>query len=120
MKKILGLSAVCVLAASGDVWAANFAVIVNPPTLLKFVVLGVAIGCLVGSVKLLSVLKGGLLFKGWQLFVFGFAVLAICQLAGLLSDFEIFDLPEYVAPSLTVVVSGLFLYGILQTKRTLD
>ena len=120
MKKILGLCAVCILGTSGEVWAANFAVIASPPTMLKFVVLGVAIGCLVGSVKVLSVLKGGLLFKGWQLFVFGFAVLAICQLAGLLSDFEIFSLPEYVAPSLTVVVSALFLYGILQTKRTLD
>lgn len=120
MKKIVGLCAVCVLGMSGDAWAANFAVITSPPTLLKFVVLAVAVGCLVGSVKILAVLKGGLLFRGWQLFMFGFAVLAICQLAGLLSDFEIFSLPEYAAPALTVVVSGLFLYGILQTKRTLD
>jgi hypothetical protein len=120
MKKIFGMSLISILIASDQVFAANIGVITSPPTLLNLVVLGVAIGCLVGSFKLLDVLKGGLLFKSWQIFMFGFAVLAINQLASLLSDLEILGLPDFVGPALWVVASGLFLYGIFQTKKTLD
>jgi hypothetical protein len=120
MKKILGWSLLGVMVMSSPAAAANLAVITSPPTLLKVVVMGVAIGCLVGTVKLLSVLKGGFLFKGWQIFMFGFAVLAVCQLASLLNDLEIFSLPDFVAPALWVVACALFLYGIFETKKTLD
>jgi hypothetical protein len=120
MRKILGLSVLSILATSSEATAANLAVITSPPTMLKFVVFGVAIGCLVGSVKLLSVLKGGLLFKSWQIIMFGFGVLAVSQLAALLSDFEVVNVPDFVSPALWVVVCGLFLYGIFEAKRTLD
>ena len=120
MKRILGFSVLGVVAASSKAMAANIAVITSPPTLLTFVVFGVAIGCLVGSVKLLSVLKGGLLFRSWQIIMFGFGVLAVSQMASLLSDFEIVNLPDFVSPALWVVVCGLFLYGIFEAKKTLD
>ncbi|UCG60601.1 MAG: hypothetical protein JSV52_09715 [Candidatus Zixiibacteriota bacterium] len=120
MKRIVGLSLVCVLLGSSTAFAANIAVITSPPTMLKFVVFGVVVGCLVASVKLLGVLKGGLLFKSWQIFMFAFAALGLAQLAGLLSDFEIFALPDFVTPALWVVVCALFLYGIFEAKKILD
>lgn len=120
MKKILSISFVCVLFGGGQATAANIAVITSPPTMLKFVVFGVVIGCLVASVKLMAVLKGGLLFKSWQIFMFAFAVLGLSQLAALLKDFEIFALPEFVGPALWALVCGLFLYGIFEAKKILD
>ncbi len=120
MRKILGLSLLSVLFTGSQAYAANFAVIASPPTLLKFVVFGVVVGCLMASIKLLGVLKGGLLFKSWQIFMFAFAVLGLSQLAAVLSDFEVFVLPEFVAPALWVVVCGLFLYGIFEAKKILD
>ena len=120
MRKIFGITALSVLALSSQAMAANIAVITSPPTMLKFVVFGVVVGCIVGSWKLLSVLKGGWLFKRGQIFMFGFGVLAVSQLTSLLNDFEIFSLPDYVAPALWVVVAGLFLFGIFEAKKTLD
>ncbi len=114
------MTVLSVLALSNQAMAANIAVITSPPTMLRLVVFGVVVGCVVGSWKLLSVLKGGLLFKSWQVFMFGFAVLAISQLTSLLNDFEIVSLPDYVAPALWAVVAGLFLFGIFEAKKTLD
>jgi len=120
MRKIFGITVLSVLALSSQAMAANVAVITSPPTMLKLVVFGVVIGCIVGSWKLLSVLKGGLLFKSWQVFLFGFGVLAISQLIALLNDLEILSLPDFVAPALWAVVAGLFLFGIFEAKKTLD
>lgn len=120
MRKILSISVLFVLVSSSQALAANIGAIVSPPTMLKFVVLGVVVGCLVASVKLLAVLRGGLLFKSWQIFLFAFAVLGLSQLAALLRDMEIFALPEFVGPALWAVVCGLFLYGIYEAKKVLD
>lgn len=120
MKKILGMSFLAVLFSSSQACAANIGVIVSPPTMLKFVVFGVVIGCVVTSIKLLGVLKGGLLFKSGQIFMFAFAVLGLSQLAALLNDFEILVLPEFVGPALWAVVCGLFLYGIFEARKILE
>ena len=120
MKKIALLSLVLSVTGTGQAWAANFAVITSPPTLLNFFILLVAVGCLVGSFKVLSLVRGGKLFKSWQIFMLGFVVLALCQLAILLKDFEIFGIPGVVIPALLFLMSGLFLYGIFETGRTLS
>ena len=120
MRKIFGTTVLSVLIFSSQAAAANVAVITSPPTMLKFVVFGVVVGCIVGSWKLLSILRGGLLFKSWQIIMFGFCVLAVSQVASLLNDFEIFSLPEFIAPALWAVVGGLFLFGIFEAKKTLD
>ncbi|MFQ5453808.1 MAG: hypothetical protein ACE5D6_06440 [Candidatus Zixiibacteriota bacterium] len=120
MKKIIGLSLLFMLIGTKQVMAVNFAVITNPPTLLNFVILLVAIGCLVGIMKILSLLKGGYLFKSWQIFMLSFVVLTLCQGAILLEDFEIIFIPQYIIPAMLIVTFGLFLYGILMTKRTLE
>ena len=120
MKKIFGLTLVMVLASGTPAMAANIGVIASPPTALKVVVFGVAVGCLVASSKVLSVVKGGLLSRSWQVFMFGFIVLALSQLAALLNDMEVLSLPSYVSPLLWVLTTGLFLYAIFETKRTLE
>ncbi len=119
MKKnslILSLLLLC----TGNANAANFAVISQPPTILSLVVFIVGIGCLLGSVKILSLLRGGLLFKSWQIFLTAFIVLVISQAANLVNDFEILLLPTFVVPALLLLTIGLFLVGVFETKKTLE
>lgn len=120
MKKIFAMCVLGVLVARNSAEAANIAVITSPPTLLKLVVFGIAIGCLVFSLKVVSVLKGGLLSRAWQVFMIGFGVLALGQLAALMGDMEFFNLPSFVTPALWAVTTGLFFYGVFETKRTLE
>ena len=120
MKKILAFSALFVAVTGSPAMAANLAVITSPPTLLNFLVFCIAIGCIVGSVKVMGLVKGGHFFKSWQIFLLGFAGLALAQLAGLIKDFEIVSLPAFLVPILVVVASGLLLYGIFSTIRILE
>ena len=119
MKKIFTIN-ILVLLASTKVFAANFAVITSPPTILSFVVFLVGIGCLLGALKVLALVKGGLLSKSWQMFLFGFIALIISQAANLMSDFEIYPIPTFVVPALLTIAVGLFLYGVFETKKTLE
>ena len=119
MRKILSLSLFFTLCST-NVFAANFAVITSPPTILSIVVFLAGIGCLFGTVKILSILRGGLLFRSWQIFMTAFVALAVSQLANLINDFEIFIMPSFVVPALLTLAIGLFLYGVFETKKTLE
>ena len=103
-----------------NVHAANFAVITQPPTMLSAVVFLVGVGCLVGTLKVLSLLKGGLLFKSWQIFMAAFIVLVLSQATNLINDFELFLMPTFAVPALLLLALGLFLYGVFETKKTLE
>ncbi|HDL01888.1 MAG TPA: hypothetical protein ENH23_06620 [candidate division Zixibacteria bacterium] len=88
--------------------------------MLSAIVFLVGIGCLVGSYKILSLVKGGLLFKSWQIFLSAFIVLIISQAANLINDLEIFILPSFVVPALLLLAIGLFMLGVFETKKTLE
>ena len=120
MKKIALYSLCLFLMSFSNVWATNFAVITSPPTILNIVIFLVALGCLFGTVKIMNLIKGGQLFKSWQFFMIAFIVLAVCQTAILLKDFEILAMPVYVVPALVFLTFGLFLYGVWETKKTLE
>ncbi|MDX9857361.1 MAG: hypothetical protein RBT76_06205 [candidate division Zixibacteria bacterium] len=120
MKRILSLSALIGLIASGRADAANLAVIANPPTLLSGAVFLVAIGCLVLCIQVLGTVRGGLLSKSWQIFLIGFGLLALSQILWLLQTIEVVHLPSFVVPALLTAMGGTFLYGLMVTKRTLS
>lgn len=101
-------------------YAANFAVITSPPTALSVLVLFAALGCIVGAYRIANLLKGGYLAKSWQIFIGSFLALGISQLGVLLNDFEIYPIPQFVVPALLVLALGLFMFGIFETKRTLE
>jgi len=119
MKRILSLS-ILMLAAASRAEAANLAVITNPPNALNLLVLVGAIAATGGAVKVLGLVRGGRLSKCWQLFVGGFALLAISQIIMLCQVMEVFAWPEMVAPAIAVAAVGLLFYGILEVKRTLS
>jgi hypothetical protein len=99
--------------------AANLAVITAPPTLLNIVICLVALAAAVLCWQVASVVKGGLLSKSWQIFTFAFALLAIGQAVAVAATIEVVQLPSFVVPAILVAMAGLFLYGVLETKRTL-
>lgn len=118
-KKIL-LGALILCASAGRAEAANLAVITSPPTLLDVLILAFAVACAGATFKVLTLVRGGQLSKSWQFFVAGFGVLGLCQLAKLAGALEIITLPTFVVPACLAVMTGLFLFGIIETKRVLS
>ena len=108
------------VALGTNAQAANFAVITTPPVYLNIFVLLIALGCVVGSAKISSLVRGGNLGKSWQIFILGFIAFTAGQLVILLDQFEIITLPIFVVPFLMLAAAGLLLYGILETKKVLD
>ena len=119
MKRIAVLTAVSSIALTGSAHAANFAVLTSPPTIMNLVVTLLGLAGVVIGVQLIQTTRGGLLGKAWQIFVAGFVVLVLGQVAILLQTFEIAQLPNWVAPGLTVLWAGIFFYGAFETKRIL-
>jgi uncharacterized membrane protein len=120
MRRYVAIPAGLILLFSPAAHAANLAVITNPPTIFNLVVLAVAVFGLVGAFRVTDLVRGGLLLKSWQLFVVGFIVLALAQVAALLHAFEFVSLPSFVVPLLLVLMVGLFAYGVHEARRTLS
>ncbi len=119
MKRIVSLS-ILMVAAATRAEAANLAVITNPPTALNLLVLFCAVAATGGAVRVLGLVRGGRLSKSWQMFVAGFALLAVSQIIMLCQVAEVFTLPEMVVPAIALAALGLLFYGIIEVKRTLS
>ena len=109
MKKIF-LTVAFFTAATANAEAANLAVITSPPTILNILVFLFACACLFLCSQVLGLVKGGQLSKSWQMFLLGFTLLALSQIAGLLNTFEVLAVPGFVVPIMMVLMVGLFLY----------
>jgi uncharacterized membrane protein HdeD (DUF308 family) len=120
MKASIFWGALVAAGAAAPAHAANLAVITSPPTMLHVVVLFFAVACTAGSVRVISLVRGGRMSKSWQMFLGGFLVLALAQIILLCETFEVLTLPGFVVPTALVVMAGLFLFGIVETKRTLS
>lgn len=107
----------CGTAAGAN--AGEVAVIANPPTSITAVILLGACACIALCFKVLSLVRGGQLSRSWQLFTAGFSILAISQLGIILHNFGAITMPSWLGPTLLVLMSGTFLYGLFETKRIL-
>ena len=115
-----GLTIGLALVAVGRAEAANLTVITNPPTMLDAIIFVAAVACAGGSIKVFGLVRGGRLSRCWQMFIFGFVLLAVAEIILLCEAFEIITLPEFAVPTLLAAMAGLFLFGILDAKRTLS
>lgn len=96
-------------------------VVVNtPPALLTLVIFLCACACVAFCFQVYSLVRGGQFSRGWILFMSGFAVLALSQLGLLLDGFGIIVLNRYIVPGMLVIMTGLFFYGLMETKRVLS
>jgi len=83
-----------------------------------FLLIG-AVLCLLAAVKILSLVRGGLLSKGWQMFVLGFASLVLAQVLIVSQKAHILPMPEFVAVILYLVMAGTWLAGLYQIRKAL-
>lgn len=119
MRKSAILAVPLALVWCGSANAVNLALIASPPALMDLAVLIIAAVCTIGCLKILTLVRGGLLSRGWQFFAASFGLLALVQLLAVLERLEVFVLPEFLLPACLALMSIIFLGGILQTKRTL-
>jgi hypothetical protein len=121
MKRIIVSTLLVVTPALASAQESNPPVAVTgaPPLLLTIVVLALACACAVFCFQVLTLLRGGQLSRSWTLFTAGFAVLALSQFAVLLNGFGVIPSTRYIVPALLILMSGLFIYGLYDTKRVL-
>lgn len=109
-----------VLVGGESAHAASFIALMQPSSLLNLTVLGLAVACALGSFRVLSLVRGGMLAKSWQLFLAAFVVLGASQLMSIFNAIEMFSAPSFLVPMMYGCMAGLFLYGIFETRRTLS
>ena len=120
MKRFVSFGLLMILAPMTRAEAANLAVITNPPTMINALIFVGAVICAGGAFKVFSLVRGGRMSRCWQMFFGGFALLAAAEIIMVLQALEIVFLPEVVVPGLLALMAGLFLFGILDVKRTLS
>jgi hypothetical protein len=91
-----------------------------PPLPFTLLILAAACACAVFCIQVFMVVRGGQLSRAWLIFGGGFVILALSQIAVLLSGFGVLSLNRFIVPGLLVVMTGLFFYGLYETKRVLS
>lgn len=80
--------------------------------------LGIII-CLFWSMKIMSLVRGGLMSKSWQMFTLGFLFLILARLLIISTSINLFVVPEYLSTIFYLLMTITWLIGIFQTKRIL-
>ncbi len=88
-------------------------------SIFNFFILICSILCLLAAVKVLSLVRGGLLSKGWQMFVLGFAALVLAQVLTVSQKAHILPTPEFVTALLYLVMAVTWLAGLYQIRKVL-
>jgi len=117
---LLGLSMVAAAQLQAAPAVNTVAVAPAPPALLTIIILACACVCAFFCFQVYSLVRGGQFSRCWLLFMGGFGVLALSQLGLLLSGFGIINMGQFIVPIMLVIMTGLFLYGLVETKRVLS
>ncbi len=75
--------------------------------------------CLFWSMNIMSLVRGGLMSKSWQMFTLGFLFLILARIVIISATINLFVVPEYVSTLLYLFMTITWLIGIFQTKRIL-
>jgi hypothetical protein len=85
----------------------------------NIVLLVCAFICLVWSLKVLSLVRGGLMSKSWQMFVLGFGFLVIAQILAIGEKVELYYLPGYTLTVFYLLMAITWLIGLYRTRKVL-
>ena len=107
------------MVIAGDASAADFSVLGTIPGMFTMLILLCALASLAVAIKLFSLVKGGALAKGYQLWVISFITLAVSQILILLEKMGIFALTFDVATVLFAGTVILWLIGLMQARKVL-
>ena len=78
-----------------------------------------ALICLIWSLKILSLVRGGLISRSWQMFALGFSFLTLAQLMVVAESAGVFAVPTYVTTVLYLMMTFTWLIGLYQTRKVL-
>jgi Flp pilus assembly pilin Flp len=117
--KTLALTAVLLPLLSNNARAATAADFGRIPVLINVVILAGAVASLVVAIRLLSLVKGGALARGWQLWVVSFLTLILGQVVILAEKLDFFALNFDIGGLLYVLTVVLWFMGLVQTRRVL-
>ena len=104
---------------SGNAYAADFAAIGKIPVLFNVVILAGALACLAAAIKLFTLVKGGALAKGWQLWVVSFVALICAQIFVLAEKLDVFAVGFDIPGLMYLATVTLWFIGLLQTRKVL-
>lgn len=93
--------------------------IYEPVSIVTLIVLLLSALCLIWAFKVLSLVRGGLLSKSWQMFVLGFGFLLLAQIVTLGQQVALINLPGFVVTAFYLLMSVTWLMGLYQTRRIL-
>ncbi|UCD18538.1 MAG: hypothetical protein JSV44_06415 [Candidatus Zixiibacteriota bacterium] len=88
-------------------------------SIFNLVLLLCAIVCLAWSLKILSLVRGGVLSRSWQMFVLGFGFLLLAQVLILSERAELLQVPGFVATAFYLMMAITWLVGLYQTRKIL-
>ena len=119
MRKLIFLLIVTFWIFSGQVMAADFSQVTQIPVIINLIIFIGAISCLVIAIRLFTLVKGGALARGWQMFVVSFITLAAGQIMILAEKFDLFAIAFDIAGVLYMATVLLWLVGLVQTRKVL-
>ncbi|SYZ74028.1 membrane hypothetical protein [Candidatus Zixiibacteriota bacterium] len=88
--------------------------------IVNLIVLVCAVIGLLWGIKVLSLVKGGLMSKGWQMFILGFGFLILAELVILAGKFHLAGVPDEIPAILYLLMAATWLAGINQTRKVLE
>ncbi|MBK7143388.1 MAG: hypothetical protein IPH75_15050 [bacterium] len=90
------------------------------PLLMTILLLAAAVGCVVFCIQVFTLVRGGQLSKSWLFFGGAFLLLAVSQTVILLAGFGVIMNNPWFVPGLLTAMTGLFIWGLLETKKALS
>lgn len=88
-------------------------------SILHLALLLCAIVGLIWAMKILSLVRGGLMSKSWQMILVGFICLCLAQAVALVSKLGFLAVPEIIVTLLYLSMAATWLAGLYQTRKVL-
>ena len=99
--------------------AIDTAELYSTASIFNLILLLCAIVCLVWSLKIMSLVRGGVLSRTWQMFGLGFGFLLLAQVLILGGRVNAFQLPGFMTTAFYVMMAITWLVGLYQTRKIL-
>jgi len=91
----------------------------SPAGIIDLALVLCVIICLFWAMKVISLVRGGLMSKGWQMFATGFIILLVARLLSIGESISLLQLPGYIGTALYLLMAFTWLIGLYQTKKVL-
>jgi hypothetical protein len=107
------------ISGSSAFGSVNPDVFYTPAVVVHEILLICAVICLIWASKVLSLVRGGLMSKSWQMFMLGFVFLAIAQVLAIIENAQLVIFPEYLLSLVYLIMSITWLFGLYQLRKVL-